>query len=205
MTQTETGTLAQVQKTAQMRTKPYEKTNQKGIYRAYTPAEVIDGWKQIVLSRGPSPRAWPASLKRPGKRTVPNVAYLQWIHIETGFFPTVIPRHLAQLRLEMLEGDYLEVCAAFSDWFKQNPFKVVPDADETGKRELPELVPMTLTAACEALGVNPQSVRRCLQRARVAVLTGSPCPNTPNVWKPAGSPAMTTIAEIARWKDQEAA
>lgn len=171
------------------------------IYRAYTPAEVIDGWREIVMSRGPSARSKPSSLERPGKSNRPNVSFLMWIHVEVRFLVGPNKKH----REGLYSGDDLESCGAFSDWCREHPFQVVPDADETGKRELPELVYIPLNDACKALGVNPQTVRKSIQRARVAVLMGKPCPSTPNIIKPAGSPAMTTIAEIARWKDQEAA
>lgn len=152
------------------------------IYRAYTPAEVIDGWKEIVLSRGPSARSKPSSLARPGKSNTPNVAYLQWLHVEMRFL--VGPNK--RFKPGLLAGDDLESSAAFSDWSKDHTFRLVEGEVEPDPEMVVEEV--LLTEACRMRGVHIDVARAAIEAEKL------------NAFRPRGSATMVVLSAFDAWR-----
>jgi hypothetical protein len=164
-------------------------------YRRYSPAECVDGWRQICYSKGGAARTKPAGIDRPGQSMMPNVPFLMWVHVEMFLATTKASKQ------DLLDGDDLEAVSAFSDWYREHPFRLVPPAelDDPGRRELPELQPITVTQACKQLNIPHERVRKAFQREKEAIEKGKPAPPVPMTWKERGSPRMTTLFEFQKW------
>lgn len=188
--------------------KPGKSRKSESIYRAYRPAECLDGWRLIVL--GDRGRRGPDDLSKPGKSDIPNKNLLMYWHVERFIFEAgedwrgdLEQWAKAATKAEREDDAILWLMAAFSEWYQANPFYLRQPLDESGKRVMPELEPITVVEACKARKIPHNRVLKALSRERQAIREGKPAPPTPAIWKEKGSPAMTTLAELDKWIAKE--
>lgn len=167
-------------------TRPTQK--RRTFFRAYSAEEVVDGWRLFNLGDGG--RVGPKGYDRSGRSHLPNRTLLMYAHVEQFLDGR------GDLVRALLKD---QLTPTFEEWFKENPFQIVPQSDDLSVRDVEELKPRPLIEACELRKISPNRVREALRRTRLAIAAGLPTPPAPNVWKPQGSPQMTTLAELDKW------
>lgn len=172
-----------------------------GVYGRYLPEECVQGWRDYQLGspdRGTNltvlGSAVPLSalmLRAPKAKRI-NVKLLMYWHIEL----FLLGRR--DLRAKMLAGDDLETCAAFSEWWRENPFQIWREEPEAPSARLwrendpdDELTPLSLSEACEKRGIKLKTALEAIARDRLTA------------WRPDGKRWTTTLMEIDRWKHSD--
>lgn len=181
--------------------------------RTFTAGEVLEGWRSYTGSPSnlppeqPEGRRTPGAPKDPGASSkpepeivqlcVPDMTFIQWLHVEKFF------RKRFQWRASyplLLMGAPTDCAFAFEDWYRRNP--LIEPLAGTGyawRRPQPDLVAMSLSDAVawhndrrknKHRQVGYEAAKRAAQEGRL------------RAWQPKdeGGKWWTRPAEIERWE-----